>query len=145
MAEGTNIILFNSDEHVLMYLRDDKPEIPYPGMWSLLGGMVEAGETPQECILRELYEEIGLRLDPNRVRHFRTRQLDGELTEHTFVATVDLDLTRVTLTEGQALRWFSADDIQRTTLAYGDNALLDDFFTALRAERQANPSDFSPR
>ena len=35
----------------------------FPNHWDLPGGGTETGETQQECILRETFEEIGLRLD----------------------------------------------------------------------------------
>jgi len=49
---------------ILIYLRDDKPGIPWPGQWDLPGGGREGEETPQDCALRETYEEFTLTLDP---------------------------------------------------------------------------------
>ena len=40
------IILFDKNDQLLIYLRDDKPTIPYPNNWDLLGGLVNKGETP---------------------------------------------------------------------------------------------------
>lgn len=111
--EGTQIILVNARNEVLMYLRDDKPEILYPNMWSLLGGMIEEGETPLDTIVREIDEEIGIKLDPPQVHHVCTRDLDFGI-EHTFTAQVEIDIDDVTLTEGQGLRWFSQTDTAAT-------------------------------
>jgi len=126
-SEGTQIILLNPRRQVLMYLRDEKPEIPYPGMWSLLGGMLAAGESPAECLRREIEEEIGVALDPDQVQHLRTRDLHYGI-EHTFLAHIDFEIDDVVLTEGQRLGWFTASDVADTQLAYEDNALLADFF-----------------
>ncbi|MBF6345127.1 NUDIX hydrolase [Nocardia cyriacigeorgica] len=128
--EGTQIILANPRHEVLMYLRDDKPDILYPNMWSLLGGMIEAGETPAECVVREIEEEIGVQLDPDTVQFLCTRDLDFGI-EHTFTAAVDFDIDDVVLTEGQGLRWFSQADAATTQLAYADNAILETFFGSL--------------
>ncbi|WP_067837348.1 NUDIX hydrolase [Nocardia lijiangensis] len=135
--EGTQIILANPHHQVLLYLRDDKPEILYPNMWSLLGGMIEPEETPLECIVREITEELhwtttgfGIQLDPTTVTHLCTRDLDFGI-EHTFTAAVDFDLDDITLTEGQDLRWFTADNVATTELAYADNAILGTFFGSL--------------
>jgi 8-oxo-dGTP diphosphatase len=52
---------------VLVYLRDEKPGLRWPGLWDLPGGGREADEGPEDCLLRELWEEFGLRLAPERL------------------------------------------------------------------------------
>lgn len=92
--------------------------------------MLEEGETPLECIVREIEEEIGIVLDPSEVEHVRTRDLHFGI-EHTFAARVSLEIDDVVLTEGQALGWFSEHDTATTQLGYEDNAILAEFFTGL--------------
>lgn len=58
---GTKIALL-CGEQVVAYLRDDKPDIPFPGMWDLPGGGREGSEAPIACGLREVEEEFGLSL-----------------------------------------------------------------------------------
>lgn len=55
------------DGAVLTILRDDIPEIPFPGFWDLPGGGREPGESPEDCALREVEEEVGLRIAPGRL------------------------------------------------------------------------------
>jgi len=45
----------------LLQLRDMKRGIFFPGHWGCFGGGVERGESPDEALLRELDEELGLR------------------------------------------------------------------------------------
>ena len=52
---------------LLTYLRDDKPRLPWPAMWDLPGGGREGDETAEACLLRELHEEFGLMLPPERL------------------------------------------------------------------------------
>ena len=49
----------------LMVHRIKKANDIHEGKWNGLGGKFEAGETPEECIIREVYEESGLSIrDP---------------------------------------------------------------------------------
>jgi 8-oxo-dGTP diphosphatase len=63
---GTKIALF-SPGAVLVYLRDIKEGIPWPGLWDLPGGGREGDESPIDCALREVEEEFGIRLPVHRV------------------------------------------------------------------------------
>ena len=47
---------------LLTLLRDDLPGIDWPGWWDLPGGGREGAETPDETVLREIREEVGLDL-----------------------------------------------------------------------------------
>jgi 8-oxo-dGTP pyrophosphatase MutT (NUDIX family) len=48
-------------EGVLLQLRDDN------GLWGLPGGGVEVGESVRDAIMREVWEETGLRVEPVRL------------------------------------------------------------------------------
>ncbi|WP_240768981.1 NUDIX hydrolase [Paracoccus liaowanqingii] len=61
-------LLLTLDGRMLTYLRDDRVGLPFPGHWDLPGGGREGSETPLDCALRELHEEFGLRLPPDRLR-----------------------------------------------------------------------------
>lgn len=63
---GSKLALFLGAE-LLVILRDDKPDIPWPGYWDLPGGGREGEESPLDCVLRETWEEVGLVLSPREV------------------------------------------------------------------------------
>jgi 8-oxo-dGTP diphosphatase len=58
---------FLRDADILTYQRDDRPGLGWPGLWDLPGGGREGVETPEACLLRELEEEFGLALGPERL------------------------------------------------------------------------------
>jgi len=59
---GCKIALL-SDDKLLTILRDNISSIPWPNMWELPGGGREDEETPFECVQREVFEELGLKLE----------------------------------------------------------------------------------
>ena len=48
------------DGHTLIIYRNRKANDIHEGKWNGLGGKFEAGETPEECVIREVCEESGL-------------------------------------------------------------------------------------
>ncbi|MGX9357012.1 NUDIX domain-containing protein [Roseobacteraceae bacterium S113] len=73
MFLGAKCALFLGADLVVLR-RDDKPGLLWPGALDLPGGGAEAGETPEETVLREISEEIGLRLAPDVLFYRRKYQ-----------------------------------------------------------------------
>ena len=54
MKEISKVLLFDCNSRLVVYLRDDNPAIPFPNHWDLFGGHLEAGETPEQALVREV-------------------------------------------------------------------------------------------
>ena len=134
---GASVIFVNSSGEILLYLRDNKPGIQFPNRWDLPGGTFKLGETPHQCIIREVGEELRERgkkkgytlVDP---RLFRVTQFDDR-EEHTFIKHDDIDFKKWKLVEGQSesMKWFSETEVQaleRDAIAFGFRPLLLEFF-----------------
>ncbi|MEM1168601.1 MAG: NUDIX domain-containing protein [Cyanobacteria bacterium P01_H01_bin.35] len=124
--QGSVIILLNSNKQILLVLRDNKNSILFPNTWNLLGGFLENGESPEECIRREITEEIEIEL--GNINFFQKYNIyDRE--HYTFWKQVDLDLTEIQLNEGQRLAYFTKDELDKHQLAFQCNNILNDFFS----------------
>lgn len=122
--QGCSIIFYNKKSEILLFLRDDKNNIPYPNTWDLLGGHLEAGESPEECIIREMKEELNLELSD----FSKFAQIEfHDRTEHTYFKKLDVDLIELSLREGQKLSWFRIDDLAEIDLAFGFKPMIDLF------------------
>lgn len=103
---GAKVALI-SGQSVLTLLRDDFATIPFPDMWDFPGGGREGDETPQDCVLRELHEEFGLRISARDLIYQASRDgvLPGQSKIWFFGAVLNgLDPCRIKFgNEGQ--RW----------------------------------------
>lgn len=99
---AVGILIRKSDDALLLSTRPDGK--PYAGYWEFPGGKVEAGESIEEALRRELHEELGITIDSAAV---------WKVTEHDYPhALVRLHWCKVTawtgeleMREGQAMRW----------------------------------------
>ena len=129
--EGTSMIFIrrdNDEPEVLLFLRDNIDTIPYPDCWDIPGGHVEDGETPEECIVREMLEEIGV--DIGTPELFRIYRMNDRI-EYTYWQPFSLDIDKIQLNEGQALRWFTEKELRNMRgedFSFGFREVLFDFF-----------------
>ena len=61
LSPGVAGVILNDTGHVLLQRRSDD------GRWGLPGGSIEPGEEPAESVVREIWEETGLRVIPVRL------------------------------------------------------------------------------
>lgn len=133
---GASIFFLNSAGEILMLLRDDKPEIPYPNCWDVPGGCVEEGETPGQCIRREMREEI--ETEVGAAAPFHAYEIEDRL-EHTFWMRADFDLATLPLHEGQRLGWFSQEEVEgmdEGKIAFGFKPVIREFYREKPWERE---------
>jgi 8-oxo-dGTP pyrophosphatase MutT (NUDIX family) len=60
-SDAVVAIICLDDGRYLMQHRDERSDIWYPGHWGCFGGAVEPGESPEDALARELYEELEFR------------------------------------------------------------------------------------
>ena len=126
---GAGIILLNSNNQVLLLLRDDKVDIPFPNMWDIPGGKVEHNETPEQTVRREMNEELGL-TDLGEIQLFKIITSEKN-TDYIFWKRLDLNTSEIDLKEGQRVEYFNLDRIRKTKLAFNYNDVLGEFYSQI--------------
>jgi 8-oxo-dGTP diphosphatase len=119
MKEIAAIILENDKGEFLLYLRDNKSGIPFPDHWDLIGGHVEEGETPEEALVREFKEELGL--DLKEYSFYKKYEcLTGDAYEnikYIYSGKINLPVEEITLLEGVRPQYFSREEIPNVRFA----------------------------
>lgn len=104
------IAILQAGDRYLLQLRDNIPGIVYPGYWGLFGGHLEAGESPEEAIARELVEEIGY--SPAKLVKFGAFEAPT-VVRHVYHGELDVPLDRLQLLEGWDMGLWSAPQIRQ--------------------------------
>ena len=117
--------LVDVDGRVLLCQRPEGKQLA--GLWEFPGGKVEAGETPEACLIRELEEELGIRVSHACLAPFvfasheyesfhllmplyLVRRWEGQVTnrEHkamAWVRTIDMDSYPMPPADGPLVAW----------------------------------------
>ncbi|WP_142414069.1 NUDIX hydrolase [Hathewaya massiliensis] len=113
------------DNKTLMLHRIKKKDDVHKGRWIGLGGKIEQGETPEDCVIREVKEESGLTL--------KNPILRGILTFPKFDKNEDWYVFLYTATEVEGelqecnegvLQWIDNDKILDLNILEGDKLFL---------------------
>jgi 8-oxo-dGTP diphosphatase len=80
---------------ILVYTRDRRADIPFPGLIDLPGGGREGDESPAECALRELAEEFGLTVAAERIDYSREYELSWNRPVPSYFLGVELTAAEI--------------------------------------------------
>lgn len=125
----TTLCYIEQDEKYLMLHRVRKQNDCNRDKWIGVGGHLEQGESPEDCLLREVKEETGLTLTSFRFRGLITFLLDG-LQEYMCLYTADAFTGELTDCDEGELEWVEKSRIESLPLWEGDRI----FFRLLEEE-----------
>lgn len=125
--------MLNSNNELLMLLRDNIPDIPFPNMWDIPGGRVEPGEIPEETVKREMMEEMELKLE--KISLFKVYETD-DLIDNVFWTRIDLIPEEIDLQEGQKISYFSHTELSDMKLAFNYNSVIEEFYRFISSENE---------
>ena len=121
---NTTLCYIKYEDKVLMLHRTKKEEDPNEGKWIGIGGKFLENESPEECMLREVYEETGLTLESWSYRGivtFVSDKWEGEYM-HLFTALAKTDDV-IECNEGE-LCWIEEKNLSQLNMWEGDKVFL---------------------
>ena len=120
----------------LMLHRVKKENDYHEGKWNGLGGKFEIGESPEDCAIREIEEESGLRVKNVKMKGFITFPLFDKIEDwYVFLFTAaDFEGELIDSPEGN-LKWIPNEKLTEINLWDGDKVFIpwlfeDKFFSA---------------
>ena len=131
----TTLCYIEENDSYLMLHRISKENDAKKDKWIGVGGHFEENESPEECLLREVYEETGLKLTSYAFRGLVTFVSDEWPTEYMCLFTADGFEGKIKLCDEGELTWVKKSEIKSLNLWEGDKYFLDllinrkDFFT----------------
>ena len=113
-AMGADAVVYNENGHILLIRRQGD------GTWAIPGGGIDMGATPAEAVLKELWEEAGMRGQVKRLLGVYDAQRWGSksaIHHYIFVFEVTCDdLTLKPGIEATDARFFSPDALPRDNM-----------------------------
>lgn len=120
----TTLCYIKKDNKYLMLHRVKKKNDENYEKWIGIGGKIEDGETPDECLLREVYEETGLTLTDYKFRGIVHFLSDIYEDEDMYLYTADGFFGEVRDCDEGELLWILCDKIYDLKLWEGDKLFL---------------------
>lgn len=131
MIINSTLCYIEKDGAYLMLHRVKKQNDINKDKWLGIGGKMEYGESPYDCILREVYEETSLKLICPRYRGLVTFVTEDGYTEHMHLFTCDKFAGEVGECSEGELEWVDIDKINSLPIWEGDKI----FFRLLKENR----------
>ncbi len=120
----TTLCYIEKDGKYLMLHRIKKKSDINQGKWIGVGGHFEEGESPEQCLIREVQEETGLFLTQYAFRGIVTFATDVQQTEYMCLYTANAFEGELTACNEGELAWIDKEKIEELELWEGDRIFL---------------------
>mgnify|MGYP004649093441 FL=1 len=122
---NTTLCYVTQGDRVLMLHRIKKKNDINEGKWIGIGGKFLPEESPEECLLREAWEETGLTLTSWRCRGVVTFRQEGTEGEYMYLFTADGFTGEPHPCDEGDLQWVDRDFLYSLPMWEGDRIFLD--------------------
>lgn len=121
------VITKEVDAKVLLIQRADEP---YKGCWAFPGGFLNMDETTEQCAIRELEEETGLKVnDVHQIGAYSNVDRDprGRTITVAYLAIIDNPISVLGQDDAAKAEWWSLSALPQ--LAFDHNDIINDAYT----------------
>ena len=133
---GANAIIVCNNKLLLEKRRDSD-------LWGLIGGGVKANETELQAVIREIYEELGIRVPKERIHKLSVYGEPGRIAAYQdgsiwrmVVVVFGVELEKmpelIISEESKELRFFSAEELGDIEIVVTHSDIVEDWFLSGR-------------
>lgn len=124
MGINTTLCYIEENGKYLMLHRTKKKNDPNENKWVGIGGKFEEGESPEDCLVREVKEETGLTLSSYCYRGIVTFVSDKYPTEYMHLFTASAEAGKLIPCNEGELAWVEKEKVPSLPLWEGDRVFL---------------------
>lgn len=121
------IIIREKDNKVFVTKRGKNKKLA-PGKWEMVGGAIETGENPEECLRREIKEELNA--DVKSFEYFKNYIYNGCDFE-VFIVELE-EKPRPNKIDFEDWGWFAQNEIEKMDFAINCKGRMVDYFESKR-------------
>lgn len=132
------IVLYDSERRFLLQQRSKGAKL-LPDYWAFFGGGLREGETPEEAVSREAFEEINYKVKAPQLileQDFREGDTQGYL--YIYIEAFDNHKAELKLQEGQGWGWFKDSELTNLKMVERDRQIISFIMSYLEKEKVVN-------
>lgn len=129
---GANVLITCNGKLLLEKRRDCD-------LWGLVGGGVKNHETEEQALLREIYEELGIRVSADKLRKLAVYGEPGRIAAYqdgsvwrmvivVFALELDTEPVLAMSAESRELRFFSKEELEKINIVVTHSDIVEDWF-----------------
>ena len=123
-VSGAIILRTNPDTNKKEIFATQRGYGDWKGWWEFPGGKIERGETPEQCIVREIREELATDVRPEKLLGVVDYDYpDFHLTMHCILCTIVSGEPK--LLEHEAAKWVTKETLRSVDWLPADKLILD--------------------
>ncbi len=141
MLKVTCAIIRNEDNELLVVQRGEKSDHPFK--WEFPGGKLQEGETEEECIIREIKEELSMSIVIcKRMEEVEFDYVTKQIVLIPFLCDTLDDLP--VMAEHIAFKWIPPSDLKKIDFAEADIIAANKFLEKIKLTENKNSTDLIP-
>ena len=110
-----------------------------PLKWEFPGGKIDGDESREECLRRELYEELGIKVKVGKSLPPSTHDYPAFIvTLYPFICSIDSG--EIVLFEHAAISWLSPEHLHALDWAEADLPVIESYFTTIAKRSKSSIS-----